>query len=109
LDVRAPGEFNDNHIENSINIPAPELRSRFSELDPEKRTILICSTGHRSSLGASILRQHGFKEVFNVAGGMSGYSAAGYTQKCRVCESPHGSRYFSDYLQTRQHWNTKKG
>jgi len=108
LDVRAPKEYADNHIEGAINIPTPELRTRFMELDSDKSTVLICSTGHRSSLGASILRQHGFKDVYNVAGGMTGYSAAGYTKKCRVCENPHGSRYFTEYLQTRRHWDIKQ-
>jgi len=103
LDVRAPKEFEDNHIEGAVNIPTPDLRTRFKELHPEKPTVLICSTGHRSSLGASILRQHGFKDVYNVAGGMTGYSAAGYTKRCRVCENPHGSRYFTDYMETRKH------
>ena len=108
VDVRAPREYEDNHIEGAINIPAPELRTRFKELNPDKSTVLICSTGHRSSLGASILRQHDFKDVYNVAGGMTGYSAAGYTQRCRICENPHGSRYFTDYLQTHQHWKISK-
>lgn len=108
LDVRAPTEFEDNHIKGAVNIPAPELRTRFKELDANKHTVLICSTGHRSSLGASILRHHGFKDVYNVAGGMTGYSAAGYTKRCSVCENPHGSRYFSEYLQTRHQWNRNK-
>jgi hydroxyacylglutathione hydrolase len=104
LDVRAPAEFEDNHIEGAINIPAPELRTRFQELNTEKATVMICSTGNRSSLGASILNQHGFKNIFNVAGGMTGYSAAGYTQSCKVCENPHGSRYFTRYVQSRPRW-----
>lgn len=108
LDVRAPNEYEDNHIEGAVNIPAPDLRTRYKELDTEKPTILICSTGHRSSLGTSILRQHGFKDVYNVAGGMTGYSAAGYTKRCKVCENPHGSRYFTNYLQTPKHWEVHK-
>lgn len=108
LDVRAPGEFEDNHIEGAVNIPAPELRTGFKELDKTKPTVLICSTGHRSSLGASILKMHGFKDVYNVAGGMTGYSAAGFTKSCRVCANPHGSRYFTDYKEPRKHWNLKK-
>jgi len=53
------------------------------------------STRRRSSLAASILRQHGFRKLFNVAGGMTGYSAAGHAEQCTVCENPHGSRYFT--------------
>ncbi|MBN2415057.1 MBL fold metallo-hydrolase [bacterium] len=108
LDVRAPAEYADNHIEGAINIPAPGLRIRHKELDKRKPTVLICSTGNRSSLGASILGQHGFSELYNVAGGMTGYSAAGYTKRCRVCENPHGSRYFSKYLDTGEDWKREE-
>lgn len=106
IDVRTPKEFEDSHIKGAFNIPAPDLRQRYRELDPEKPTVLICSSGNRSSLAGSILMQHGFKEVFNVAGGMTGYSAAGYTKKCMVCENPHGSRYFSSYLKTNKHFKS---
>lgn len=94
LDVRAPQEYNDNHIKGAVNIPVSDLRTRYNELDKEKITVLICSSGIRSSLGASILEQHGFKKLHNVAGGMSGYSASGYIRECRACVNPHGSRFF---------------
>ncbi len=93
IDVRAPGEFADSHIEGAVNIPVAELRTRYSELNPEKPTYLICSTGNRSSLAASILKQHGFSDVYNVAGGMTGYSAAGHAKQCNICVNPHGPRY----------------
>jgi rhodanese-related sulfurtransferase len=77
VDVRSPLEFEDGHIGGAVNIPAPDLRTRYQELDPDKPTFLVCSSGNRSSLGASILKQHGFKELHNLAGGMTGYSQAG--------------------------------
>ncbi len=95
IDVRSPKEFEDNHIEGAVNIPAPDLRERYKELKKDDIYVLICSTGHRSSLGSSILKMNGFENVYNVAGGMSGYGAAGYIKKCKVCENPHGSRSFS--------------
>jgi hydroxyacylglutathione hydrolase len=98
VDVRAPLEFEDSHISGAVNIPAPDLRTRHVELDPAKPTFVLCSSGNRSSLAASILKQHGFQEVHNVAGGLTGYSAAGYARECVVCENPHGSRFFALYL-----------
>lgn len=95
VDVRTPLEFRDSHIAGALNIPAPDLRTRHTDLDPEKPIFLICSSGNRSGLAASLLRQRGFREVYNVAGGMTGYSAAGYARQCTVCENPHGSRYFA--------------
>jgi hydroxyacylglutathione hydrolase len=95
LDVRAPLEFEDSHIEGAINIPVADLRVKHTELKKEDDIILICSSGNRSSLGVSILEQHGFKKLYNVAGGITGYSSAGYTKNCNVCQIPHGSRYYS--------------
>jgi hydroxyacylglutathione hydrolase len=95
LDVRAPIEFEDGPIEKAINIPVADLRKRHTELNKKDTIVVICSSGNRSSLGVSILRQHGFKNLFNVAGGMTGYSAAGYSKRCTVCQNPHGSRFYS--------------
>ena len=55
--------------------------------------ILICGTGHRSSLGCSILKQHGFKDVYNAAGGMTAYSASGFSPECPMCVGPHGPAF----------------
>ncbi len=95
LDVRAPMEYEDNHIKGAVNISAPDLRERHGELNPEKLTVVMCSTGHRSSLAVSILKRHGFDRLYNVAGGITGYSKAGYARRCSVCVNPHGSRFFN--------------
>jgi rhodanese-related sulfurtransferase len=99
VDVRAPSEFQGFHIEGAVNIPAPDLRNRYSELDPTLTTVVICSSGMRSSLGASILKQHGFRDIFNTAGGMTAYSAAGYGPECPVCVIPHGPRFLGKEME----------
>ena len=93
VDVRAPSEYEQLHIEGAIHIPVADLRTRYEELEPDAPTVLICASGHRSSTSASILKQRGFKEVFNAAGGMTGYKAAGYATECPVCFIPHGPHF----------------
>ncbi|MBM3306130.1 MAG: MBL fold metallo-hydrolase [Candidatus Aminicenantes bacterium] len=78
VDVRSANEFANGHIGGAVNIPAPDLRTKYRALKKDRPVVLICGTGHRSSLGASLLRKSGFKDVRNVAGGMTGYTAAGY-------------------------------
>ena len=90
VDVRAQKEYQTAHIKGALNIPVPDLRTRYREINPRTPVAVICNTGHRSSLGTSILKQHGFKDVYNVAGGMTAYSAAGYAGECPVCINPHG-------------------
>jgi len=93
VDVRSESEYEASHVRGALNIPVPDLRTRYQELEPNAPTALICGVGIRSSLGASILKQHGFKQVFSVPGGMRGYSAAGYAPECPMCYVPHGSRF----------------
>lgn len=93
VDVRSVGEFGAAHVAGALHIPAPMLRTRHVELDPNHDIALICSTGHRSSLAASILKQHGFTRVWNVAGGMTGFNAAGFAPECPLCVVPHGPRF----------------
>jgi hydroxyacylglutathione hydrolase len=90
VDVRAKREYQTGHIDGTVNIPAPDLRKRYQELDPKTPIVVICNTGHRSSLGASLLKQHGLEDVSNLAGGMTGYNAAGLKAECPVCVGPHG-------------------
>ncbi|ADI85067.2 MBL fold metallo-hydrolase [Geobacter sulfurreducens] len=93
VDVRSVGEFGAAHVEGAIHIPAPQLRTRHTELDPDRDIALVCSTGHRSSLAASILKRNGFSRVWNVAGGMTGFNAAGFAPECPLCVVPHGPRF----------------
>lgn len=92
VDVRATTEYGNYHLDGSINIPAPEIRTRYSELSRDIPTVLICSTGRRSSMVASLLMQNGFHDVYNAAGGMTGFHAAGYAPVCPICSPPHGPR-----------------
>lgn len=93
VDTRAPAEYGKAHIEGAVNIPAPDLRTRAGELDPQMPTVVICGTGHRSSMAASLLLRQGFTQVLNAAGGMMGYSAAGYAAECPMCVIPHGPSF----------------
>lgn len=89
LDVRSQREFITSHIDGAINIPFADLRTRAHELKKEIPIVVICNSGHRSSLGASLLKRQGFKEVSNFAGGMLGYRAAGLGPECPFCVAPH--------------------
>ena len=70
LDVRTVGEFRKGHIEGSINISLGTIRERYIELDSSKTYITYCSHGLRSVDVKNILKEKGFKKVFN-GGAMS--------------------------------------
>lgn len=86
LDVRSPAEFNGTttdvpsfgHFKNAININIEELESRVAELAKYKNqeVLVYCSHSHRSPRASYFLTTHGFKDVKNMAGGVSTLSAA---------------------------------
>lgn len=89
LDVRGKLEFETLHLDRAIHMQAPDTRKRYGEIPRDKTVHVICNSGHRSSLACSILKQHGFEKVVNVAGGMTAFSAAGLIGTCPTCTAPH--------------------
>jgi rhodanese-related sulfurtransferase len=65
LDVRTEKEYETGHIEGSTNISLGTIRDRYGELDPEKTYITVCSHGLRSVKAENILKERGFKHVYN--------------------------------------------
>lgn len=75
IDGRDEIVYDEEHIEDSINIPSPDLRTRYKDLDEKKNIVVVCNSGGRSNMGICILKQKGFKKLYNLAGGMKGYLA----------------------------------
>ena len=69
VDVRNPGELERGVIPGSRHIPLAVLASRLDALDPSRPTVVHCAGGYRSSIGASLLRAHGFGDVSDLVGG----------------------------------------
>lgn len=65
LDVRTQNEFDMGHIQGSLNISLGEIRNRYVELDTSKTYITVCSHGLRSVKAENILKEKGFKKVYN--------------------------------------------
>ena len=78
IDVRSVEEKTSEHVEGSIDIAWHDLRSRYIELDPQGRYIVMCKGGQRASIAASILKMNGISRVCNLAGGFLAYQRAGY-------------------------------
>jgi sulfur-carrier protein adenylyltransferase/sulfurtransferase len=75
LDVRQPEEYESEHLPGAKLIPLPELSGRLAELDAQKPTIVYCAIGGRSRVAAQVLAAKGFREVFNLTGGIKAWSS----------------------------------
>ncbi len=84
LDVREPWEYDAMHIRNAINVPRGVLETAceydYEETVPElveareRNIIVICRSGKRSLLAASIMQQMGYRKVKSLKTGMRGWS-----------------------------------
>ena len=70
LDVRTPEEYEVSSLDGAINIPLNELRTRMAEIPRDKRVLVFCQVGKKGYFAYKILKQSGFKDVYNLSGGL---------------------------------------
>jgi rhodanese-related sulfurtransferase len=68
IDVRTVKEYRAGHIEGAVNIPLDELRENIKSLDKDSRIVVHCRSSYRSYLAYRILKNAGFKNVWNLNG-----------------------------------------
>jgi sulfur dioxygenase len=80
LDVREPAEFTGplGHIRGATLIPLGALAERAGELTHDRPIVAVCRAGSRSAQATVILREAGFSDVANLAGGMLRWRAEGH-------------------------------
>jgi hydroxyacylglutathione hydrolase len=81
VDVREPSEWEEGVIEGAERIYVGQLMDEAKRLSKDKAIASICSVGNRAGIGASILKNLGFTEVYNVLGGMTAWKKLGYPTK----------------------------
>lgn len=65
LDVRTEKEFAGGHIPGAVNISLGRIREDYRLLNSSKTYITCCSHGLRSLKVMDILKERGFKHVYN--------------------------------------------
>lgn len=76
LDVREPDEHATAHIQGAVLVPMSQLRERLGELEPhrQRRVVVHCLHGGRSLRVVHALRERGFDQAQNMAGGIDAWS-----------------------------------
>lgn len=75
VDVRTPDELKDGKIEGSININFYDsnFKEQIASLDKEKPVYVYCRSGARSSKAMEIMKDLGFKTIYELQGGFMSY------------------------------------
>ena len=71
VDVRSKGEFQGGHIRQAINIPLQNIEGHLKQLPKDRVIITCCASGMRSASAANMLKNKGYKEVYNGGGWQS--------------------------------------
>jgi len=69
LDVREEGEWRAGRIPGSVHVPYHDLRGIPAGLDPERPIAVICASGQRSGVAASLLQRAGATRALHVVDG----------------------------------------
>src|SRR2546429_3251654 len=79
LDVRTPDEYKAGHIPGATNIDytAPDFGEKIAGLDKDKTYLVHCAAGSRSARACKKLEGFGFKNLFDLHAGFSGWEEAG--------------------------------
>lgn len=73
LDVRSKQEFEEGHLEGSINIPLYEIDKQLNKIPDKQCTIIIyCASGHRSKQAKEKLENLGYENVYHLKNGLDG-------------------------------------
>ncbi len=84
VSVRKAEDYAKGHIDGAINILWTDIADNLDKIDPDKKVIIYCYTGHTGGEAAMFLNLMGY-ETYNMKFGMSGWNtdpavggAAGY-------------------------------
>ena len=69
LDVREQAEWDAGHIPDSIHTPYHDISALPDGLDPERPTAVICGSGQRAAVGASLIERYGARKAIHVVEG----------------------------------------
>lgn len=78
LDVRDAKELKENgYILNTLNVPLAKLNDRHLPEDKEADIVISCARGARGAKAADLVCSWGYKNVYNLKGGLEGWKNAG--------------------------------
>ena len=78
LDVRTPEEYAAGHLDGADNVDyrGGDFAKQMQNWDKDKVYYLYCASGNRSGKAAELLREAGFRHIYNI-GGFSTLKEAG--------------------------------
>ena len=77
IDVRQHQEIAMGSVPGAEALPLHLLPHKIGEIDKNETLVLVCRSGARSGQATAFMQQQGFENVYNLRGGMIGWTASG--------------------------------
>lgn len=76
IDLRTPEEYEEGHIEGSVNIDffANDFETEIAKLDKNKPVYIYCASGGRSGKTFKLMKEKEFSTVYHLPIGYNGWS-----------------------------------
>ncbi len=87
FDVRKPGEFQSEHVQNAHHTSLSEINDHLAEYPEDKDFYVHCAGGYRSMIAASILKSRGIHNLVDIKGGFKAIKEEGVKTSDYVCPS----------------------
>ncbi len=77
VDVRTPKEFSEGHLDKAVLVDfyAKVFSEELQKLDKDKTYLIYCRSGRRSGNTLALMKELGFKKVYDMSGGILGWNA----------------------------------
>ena len=80
IDARTPAEYKSGHIYGATNIDFNQfenMKITFGNLDRNQPILIYCAAGGRSNKTGVLMKEMGFKQIYELSSGINGWRAAG--------------------------------
>ncbi len=93
LDVREPAEVEEGRIAGAVHVPLREIGKNLNLLpaDLNAPIVVYCKSGHRGAIAMVALGALGYTNVLNLAGGIGGWTGAGFEVSTEMVEPVAGA------------------
>jgi len=102
VDVRTPEEFAKGHLPDAKNIDwnGNDFNTQIAQLDKSKPVFVYCLSGGRSGAAAKQMRESGFAQVYELAGGIMKWRGAGLPETNNNASTGMSREQFEALLNT---------
>lgn len=98
LDVRKPGEYDSSHLEKVESYPLDFITDWQDSLAKDKEYHIHCAGGYRSMIAASLLKQKGYTQLIDVAGGYGAIQKTNAKTTEFVCPSTQKKTWKDSFM-----------